>query len=120
MGNFFNTYLNPFTIMEGKREWKKQMARVKELGNDYEYVYKKIMNYLFSYGVADEKIFFDLIELFESGAAEGKQVLEITGDDVAGFCDELIKDVKNYTDKWRKDMNSDIAKKIGKEHGKNE
>lgn len=118
MGDFFNTYLNPFKIMESKREWKRQMARVKALGDDYEYVYGKIMHYLFSYGVGDEKIFSGLIELFESGAAEGKRVLEITGEDVAGFCDELIRDAKTYTEKWRRDMNSDIQKKLGKEHGK--
>lgn len=113
MSDFFDRYLNPFKIMEGKREWKRQMARVKALGDDYEYVYSKIMHYLFSYGIGDEKIFFDLIELFESGAAEGKRVLEITGDDVADFCDELIKDAKTYTEKWRQDMNRDILKRIG-------
>jgi len=32
-----------------------------------------------------------LIELFEVGEADGKHVLKVTGDDVAEFCDELIR-----------------------------
>ena len=33
---------------------------------------------------------YELIELFEAGAADGRQVLEITGEDVASFADELV------------------------------
>jgi DNA-binding ferritin-like protein (Dps family) len=52
--------------------------------------------------------------LFETGAADGKQVLEITGEDVASFCDELLQNAKTYTENWHEKLNRDIMKKIGK------
>lgn len=60
------------------------------------------------------KIHYDLIELFEAGAADGKQVLEITGEDVASFCEELMKNASTYTENWREALNRDILKKVGK------
>ena len=39
-----------------------------------------------------------IMDLFEEGAALGKGVLEVTGSDVAAFCDDLIKDSKTYAD----------------------
>ena len=62
-------------------------------------------------------IFTDLLDLFESGAAEGKRVLQITGDDVAEFCDELLRNARTYTQKWHDDLNRDIMKKLGKRNG---
>jgi DNA-binding ferritin-like protein (Dps family) len=35
-----------------------------------------------------------LLDLFETGAADGKRVLDITGEDVAAFCDELLRHAK--------------------------
>ncbi len=52
----------------------------------------------------------DLLGLFEEGAANGKGVLEITGKDVAAFCDELF----HATESWRNKLNHDVMKKLGK------
>jgi DNA-binding ferritin-like protein (Dps family) len=60
------------------------------------------------------KIHYDLIELFEEGAAAGKRVLEITGEDVAAFCDELLKSAQTYTENWRETLNRDILNKVNK------
>ena len=43
-------------------------------------------------------LFSNIIEFFEEGVALGKGVLEVTGEDVAAFCDELIKNLKPYDD----------------------
>ncbi len=48
---------------------------------------------------------YELIDLFEAGAAEGRQVLDITGDDVASFADELVANAKTYVSKYREDLN---------------
>ena len=53
---------------------------------------------------------YDLLDLFETGAAEGKRVLDITGEDVAAFCDELLRHAKTYTENWREALNHDILK----------
>ena len=56
---------------------------------------------------------YGLIDLFEEGVAEGKSVLEVTGEDVAGFVDELLKNTKTYTEDWRNKLNQKIKNKIG-------
>ena len=84
--------------IEGKRKWRKQwrahMARVKALPQDYQIVYDEIQKYLFKAVELPDGIdlFSGIIDLFEEGAASGKGVLEVTGRDVAAFCDDLVKD----------------------------
>ncbi len=105
-------------IIGDKKEYKQQMARVKALPEDYQFVYKKIQEYMWKFASGDGydilKIQYDLIDLFEAGAAEGKQVLEITGEDVAAFCDELLRTAKTWTENWPQALNRDIKKKFGK------
>ena len=118
MSEFFDNYFNIKKMFESKREYREQMARVKALPEDYQYVFKKIQNHMWMFAAGSGydmmKIHYDLIELFESGAAEGKQVLEITGEDVASFCDELLRSASTYTENWREALNRDIQKKLGK------
>ena len=88
-------------IIEGKKEWRAHMARVKALPQDYQIVYKEIQKYLFKGGageLTDETVFSGIVDLFEEGAALGKGVLEVTGSDVAAFCDDLFKDSKTFAD----------------------
>lgn len=121
MSEFFDNYLNIRKMMESKREYKEQMARVEALPKDYQYVFKKIQGHMWMFAAGSGydmmKIHYDLVELFEAGAAEGKHVLEITGEDVAAFCDELLRSARTYTEDWRETLNRDILKKLGK--GKN-
>lgn len=83
-------------IIEGKKEWRAHVARVKSLPKDYQIVYKEIEKYLFKIGPAELNDGIDLlsgiVDLFEEGSILGKDVLEVTGSDVAAFCDDLIKD----------------------------
>jgi DNA-binding ferritin-like protein (Dps family) len=72
------------------------MARIKAIPLDYQIVYKEIQKYLFKVGPVEltegTGLLTGIIDLFEEGAASGKGVLEVTGSDVAVFCDDLIKD----------------------------
>ncbi len=89
-------------IIEAKKEWRAHMARVKALPQEYQVVYKEIQKYLYKVGPIDLfegiGLLSEMVDLFEEGAALGKGVLEVTGRDVAAFCDELIKDSKTYAD----------------------
>ena len=89
-------------IIQGKKEWREHMSRVKKLPKDYQIVYKEIQKYLYKVGPVELTEGIDLlsglVDLFEEGAAFGKGVLEITGSDVATFCDDLIKDSETYAD----------------------
>lgn len=81
-------------IIEEKRAWRAHMARVKALPEDYQLVYREIQKYIFKAGPAEPNASIDLlaeiVHLFWEGAAAGRTVLEVTGDDVAAFCDALI------------------------------
>ncbi|MPQ24505.1 DUF1048 domain-containing protein [Bacillus paralicheniformis] len=101
-----------------KKEYRTMMTRVKALPEDYQFVFKKIQNYMWRFsagsGMDMLHIQYELIELFEAGAAEGRQVLEITGEDVASFADELVTNAKTYVAKYREDLNESIMKRLGK------
>jgi len=102
------------SVIEGKREWRAQVARVRALPRDYQIVYKEIQKYLFKVGPVEltEGIgtLMGIVELFEEGAASGKGALEITGKDVAAFCDELIKDSKTYAEAYQESADSEVAR----------
>ncbi|MPW25431.1 DUF1048 domain-containing protein [Alkalibaculum sp. M08DMB] len=107
-------------VVGDKKEYKQQMARVKTLPEDYQFVFEKIQKYMWNFAAGDGydmmKIQYELIDLFEAGAAESKQILEITGEDVAEFCDELLRNAKTYTENWHEKLNQDIMKKLGKDN----
>jgi len=44
----------------------------------------------------------------------GKGVLEVTGNDVAAFCDDLIKDSKTYADIYQESVNQEVSKAMKK------
>jgi len=106
-------------LIGDKKAWRLMEARAKALPEEYDFVYHKIQHYMWSQasghssGMDMVAIFEDLLGLFEESAANGKHVLEITGEDVAAFCDELLKSAKTYTDDWRKALNRDIKNKLG-------
>ena len=105
-------------IIEGKKEWKALMARVKALPQDYQIVYKELQKYLFKIGPVEltegTGLLLGIIELFEEGAALGKGVLEVTGSDVAAFCDDLIKDSKTYADIYQESVEQEVNKAMKK------
>lgn len=105
-------------VIGDKKAWKALEARSKALPADYQVVYNEIKHYMwnlwrFSAGDDLENYGFgtleDLLELFEENAANGKRVLEVTGNDVAAFCDDLF----HATATWRGKLNADIMKKLG-------
>jgi DNA-binding ferritin-like protein (Dps family) len=103
-------------ILGDKKEWRAMEARAKALPKDYRIVYNEIKPYIWkSSAFASVDIFEGVLDLFEEGASHGRSALEITGDNVAAFCDGLVGGgAKTYVDKWRETLNHDIAKKIGK------
>ena len=114
MSDFINKIIGD---LEGKKEWKALEARAKALPEEYRAVYDEIKNYVWrgGAGVMDpSNLFKGLVELFEDGAAKGKHVSEVTGDDVAKFVDELIRNERTYADDLREKLNNAIAKKLGK------
>ena len=104
-------------IIGEKKEWNALEKRAKALPKDYQIVYGEIKNYMWNLWrfsaesqVNGVGILEDLLGLFEKGVADGKGILEVTGLDVAAFCDDLF----NATESWRNKLNTDIMKKLRK------
>ena len=100
-------------IIEGKKQWRAHLARIKALPPDYQIVYKEIQKYLFKVGPTDlteGNLLSGIVDFFEEGVAAGKGVLELIGPDVAAFCDDLIKDSRTYAEIYQ----VSIAKKTEK------
>lgn len=100
--------------LDDKREWKAMEARAKALPSEYRNAYNAIKKYLYtSGGLTDWKdisrIFGGILDLLEESAAEGKKITDFTGEDVAAFCDELVKDSKTWQDKYRAKLNNTIG-----------
>jgi DNA-binding ferritin-like protein (Dps family) len=94
-------------IIEGKKQWRAHMARVKALPPDYQIVYKEIQRYLFKVGpvdLADGTLLSGIVDFFEEGVAAGQGVLELIGNDVAAFCDDLIKNSRTYADVYQESI----------------
>ena len=99
-------------MIEGKKQWRAHMARVKALPPDYQIVYKEMQKYFFKVGpidLHDGKLLSGIVDFFTEGVAAGKGVLELIGNDVAAFCDDLIKDSRTYADLYQESIN----KKLG-------
>ena len=94
-------------IIEGKKQWRAHVARVKALPSDYQIVYKEMQKYLFKVGpvsLSDGPLLPGIVDFFEEGVAAGKGVLELIGTDVAAFCDDLIKDSPTYADAYQESI----------------
>ncbi|HEV3357561.1 MAG TPA: DUF1048 domain-containing protein [Pseudonocardiaceae bacterium] len=94
-------------IIEGKKQWRAHVARVKALPPDYQIVYHEMQRYLFKVGpvsLPDGSLLTGIVDFFEEGVAAGKGVTELIGTDVAGFCDDLIKDSPTYADIYQESI----------------
>jgi DNA-binding ferritin-like protein (Dps family) len=88
-------------IIDGKKNWRAHMARVKALPPDYQIVYREIQKYLFKVGTTglpDGSLLSGIVDFFEEGVSAGKGVLELVGNDVAAFCDDLVNASRAHAD----------------------
>jgi DNA-binding ferritin-like protein (Dps family) len=81
-------------------------------------VYKETQKYLFKVGPIELTdgmgLLSGIVDLFEEGKALGKGVLEVTGSDVAAFCDDLVKGSKTYTDVYQESAVKEVNKAMKK------
>lgn len=112
--------INIFKLIVGaksdKDEYQKLQQRAESLPDDYRFVFKKMQQYMMNFaggsGMDIVSLCKDLIEMFEQGAADGRKVSEIIGDNPAEFCDELMRNANTWTDKLRQKLNDSINKKL--------
>jgi DNA-binding ferritin-like protein (Dps family) len=88
-------------IIEGKKQWRAHVARVRALPPDYQIVYREMQKYLFKVGpvdLADGRLLPGIVDFFAEGVTAGKGVVELIGTDVAAFCDGLIEGSPTYAE----------------------
>jgi DNA-binding ferritin-like protein (Dps family) len=54
----------------------------------------------------------DVLGLFETCAAEGEPALDVTGADLAAFCDERLLGTRSHVDKWRESLDRDVLEQL--------
>ena len=109
--------LNPIrSIRASKAEYRRQAARAVALPEDYRFVYDKVLGYIWPFaggtGLDVLQTQYDLLDLFEAGAAAGRPVLAVTGVDVAAFCDALIRDNTLWPDRFRRRLTRRVNKRL--------
>lgn len=103
-----------------KKEWKTFQSRAKKLPTDYQAAWEKIIANLFPHSDFTGRNMMPILDgvlgLLEGAAAESQSVQEVLGDDIPGFCSALAGEegAKSYRDKWRDQLNRNVAKKLGK------
>ncbi|MGM0123496.1 hypothetical protein IGI37_000868 [Enterococcus sp. AZ194] len=100
--------------IERKKEWRVLQKRANTLPKDYTIVYKEIQKYLMKVNPIELTTDFtpltELLDLLEVGAKQGKDVLEVTGKDVAAFADELIDGKKICEETIQKQVDQAVEK----------
>ena len=108
--------------MSNKMSRAKQLElnqRLKALPRDYHVVFHEITKYLYQFATNDADVVdmqFDILDMFETGVQDGKDVLDMVGNDVIGFCDGLLGEIPEHTwmGKMKASMNQNIHKKLSK------
>ncbi|MGG1555224.1 DUF1048 domain-containing protein [Paenibacillus ferrarius] len=102
------------------KEMKAFESRALKLPADYQAAWQKVNATLWTYSDFSGRNLMPILDgvlgLLEEGAADGQRIQEVLGDDIQGFCAALAGEegAKSYRDKWREQLNTSIAKKLGK------
>ncbi|MCM3712563.1 DUF1048 domain-containing protein [Alkalihalobacillus oceani] len=112
-------FLEKITGSDMTNEMKEFEVRAKALPTEYQTAWKEILSNLWIHGDFTGRnlmpILENALELLELTSADGQSVEEVLGDDIKGFCAALVGDegAKTYRDKWRDQLNKNVAKKLG-------
>jgi len=103
-----------------RREFKISESRVKKLPADYQAAWEEINANLLLHGDFTGRNLMPILDgvlgLLEETAADGQSAQNVLGEDIKGFCAALAGEegAKSFRDKWRDQLNRNIARKLGK------
>lgn len=104
-----------------KAEYKDQMAQLKKLPKEYQVVYKEIQNFLWEFtagsGMDMLQPMYELLGFFQEGASNQVPVLELVGEDVGEFAENMLHEIQAKTriNELKRKMNERVAKEINHE-----
>ncbi|HIW15341.1 MAG TPA: DUF1048 domain-containing protein [Firmicutes bacterium] len=116
MKNFFHDYLDLPRIFREKQAYRQQMSRVKELPEEYRYMFTKIQTYMWGLvvgsGMDMMHVQEELLAFFEECVQQGLPVREAVGEDVAAFADEWLRNTPTVLSARRAELNRAVKRKI--------
>ena len=101
------------------KEFKAFESRAQKLPIEYQAAWEQIKANLWSHSDFTGRNLMPILDgvlgLLEESAVDGENVKEVLGEDIKGFCSALagIDGANSFRDKWRKQLNNNIAKKLG-------
>ena len=103
-------------LVGDKKDWKRMEARAAELPADYRTVYSEMKSYMWRFTAGDGMdivaVLREILDLFETEVAAGRSVIEVTGTDLAAFCDARLPEQHDaYRAKLRANLN-EVAQKL--------
>jgi DNA-binding ferritin-like protein (Dps family) len=105
------------------REWKAFEARAEVLPADYHAAWEQVKVHLFHYSDFTGRNLMPILDgvlgLLEETAADGQSIHQVLGDDIEGFCAALAggEVSRSYRDRWRRKLNRNVARKVGRPGG---
>lgn len=102
------------------REYVAFDARAEALPPEYGAAWEEIKIHLSPYTGFTGRNLMPILDgalgLLEETAADGQSVHEALGDDIKGFCAAIAGEEgsKSYRDKWREQLNMNVARKLGR------
>jgi DNA-binding ferritin-like protein (Dps family) len=102
------------------KEFKTFESRAQKLPADYQTAWDKIKTNLWLHSDLTGRNLMPILDgvlgMLEETTADGQSIQEVLGDDIKGFCSALVGEegAKSFRDKWREQLNDNIAKKLGK------
>jgi DNA-binding ferritin-like protein (Dps family) len=103
--------------LDAKKEYRLYKKRIDKLPTEYKNTMLGIQTYMQNFGSLDGKELYDILDMLEIAAADGRKVTDIIGKDIGSFCEEVIQAnpektwINGYKEKITKRINKRIDKK---------
>lgn len=117
--NIINKFLDTVIGMrEEKKEYREFKKKMNALPKEYRIVLEQIEKYMWNFAADGSmmQVIYTVYEMFEEAIADGKDVLEVTGDDVVAFCEGIMQalEVNRWDNKIKNKLNDKVSKKLNK------
>ncbi len=103
-----------------KAEMKHFEDRVSKLSKEYQEAWAEIKNNLWIYSDFSGRnliqIFENVVDILEEASLDSQSIEGLFGGDIKAFCDDIAsgEGAKTFRDKWREQLNNNVARKLSK------
>jgi len=115
------TFWEKITGSDMTKQMKEFDQRVEKLPQDYKVEWEKIKSNLWPHSNMTGRNLMPILDttlgFLEQTAADGQSAKEVLGEDIKGFCAAIVGEegAQTYRDKWRRQLNSSIERKLSRQ-----